>query len=221
MATRPARSRRGRAGTGSVASTRLGTETAKRVIETARKVLMDKGYAQFSMRNVAAAAGMHLNNVQYYFRTRDDLIRALMRDIEARYGAAYEQCLAAASPDRLARFKAVLNFNLEDTGKAETRRFFTQIWALLDTLDGDSGRLLDQFYEMDLAVLCRQISELDPRCPAKEVRRRAALLAAMIEGLIIVRGAHSPSAAEAKRLIARAQALGIHIALGRFESRAK
>jgi hypothetical protein len=142
-----------------------------------------------------------------------------MRDIEARYGAAYEQCLAAASPDRLARFKAVLNFNLEDTGKAETRRFFTQIWALLDTLDGDSGRLLDQFYEMDLAVLCQQISELDPRCPAKDVRRRAALLAAMIEGLIVVRGAHSPSAAEAKRLIARAQALGIHIALGRFESR--
>ena len=219
-ASRP-RSRRERAGNGSVASTRVGTETAKRVIETARNVLMDKGYAQFSMRNVAAAAGMHLNNVQYYFRTRDDLIRALMRDIEARYGAAYEQCLAAASPDRLARFKAVLKFNLEDTGKAETRRLFIQLWALLDRLHGESGRMLDQFYEMDLAVLCQQISELDPRCPAKEVRRRAALLAAMIEGLIVVRGAHSPSAAEAKRLTARAQALGAHIALGRFASRTK
>lgn len=182
---------------------------------------MDKGYAQFSMRNVAAAAGMHLNNVQYYFRTRDDLIRALMRDIEARYGAAYEQCLAAASPDRLARFKAVLKFNLEDTGKAETRRLFIQLWALLDRLHGESGRMLEQFYEMDLAVLCQQISELDRRCPAKEVRRRAALLAAMIEGLIVVRGAHSPSAAEAKRLTARAQALGTHIALGLFASRAK
>lgn len=182
---------------------------------------MDKGYAQFSMRNVAAAAGMHLNNVQYYFRTRDDLVRALMRDIESRYGAAYEQCLGAASPDRLARFKAVLNFNLEDTGKAETRRLFIQLWALLDTLDSDSGRMLDQLYEMDLAVLCQQISELNPRCPSKEVRRRATLLAAMIEGLIVVRGAHSPSAAEAKRLTARAQALGFHIALGRFESRAK
>lgn len=221
MAARRPRSRRKRAGTGSVGSTRIGSETAKRVIDTARKVLMDKGYAQFSMRNVAAAAGMHLNNVQYYFRTRECLVRALMRDIEARYAVAYEQCLTAASPDRLARFKAVLNFNLEDTGRAETRRLFIQIWGLLDTLDGDSGRLLDQFYEMDLAVLCRQISELDPRCPAKEVRRRAALLAAMIEGLIVVRGAHSPSAAEAKRLTARAQALGIHIALGRFESGTK
>jgi AcrR family transcriptional regulator len=221
MDPRQARSRRGKAATGSVASTRIGTETATRIVETARKVLMDKGYAQFSMRNVAAAAGMHLNNVQYYFGTRDGLVRALMRDIEVRYGAAYERCLATASPDRLARFKAVLKFNLEDTGKAETRRFFTQIWALLDTLEGDSGRMLDQLYEMDLAVLCRQISELDPRCPAKDVRRRATLLASMIEGLIVVHGAHSSSAAEAKRLIARAQALGIHIALGRFESRTK
>lgn len=221
MAARHPRSRRGRAGNASVASTRVGSKTAKRVIETARKVLMDKGYAQFSMRNVAAAAGMHLNNVQYYFRTRDDLVRALMHDIEARYGAAYEQRLAAAPPDRLARFKAVLNYNLDDTGKAATRRLFIQIWALLDTLNGDSGRMLDQLYEMDLAVLCQQISELDPRCPAKEVRRRAALLAAMIEGLIVVRGAHSHSAAEAKRLTARAQALGIHIALGRFESRSE
>lgn len=221
MAAGLRRSRRATPGKSSVASTRVGTETARRVLDTARKVLMDKGYAQFSMRNVAAAAGMHLNNVQYYFRTRDALICALMRDIEARYGAAYEQCLAAASPDRLARFKAVLDFNLEDIGKAETRRFFIQMWALLDTLNGHSGRMLDRFYQMDLAVLCQQISELDPRCPVEEVRQRATLLAAMLEGLIVVRRAHSHSAAEAKRLTARAQALGIHIALGRFQTRCK
>ena len=36
---------------------------------------MNKGYAQFSMRNVAAEAGMRLGNVQYYFPTRSDLVR--------------------------------------------------------------------------------------------------------------------------------------------------
>jgi AcrR family transcriptional regulator len=177
---------------------------------------MDRGYAQFSMRNVAAEAGMHLNNVQYYFRTRRDLVRALMRDTEARYLSAYRQCLDAAPPDRLGRFTAVLDFNLQDTASRETRRFFTQMWALLDTMDGDTGSLLDEFYEMDLAALRERISELDPHSPPQEIHRRATLLAALTEGLILVGGAHSSSGAKAKRLTAQARALGIGIALGRM-----
>ena len=46
--------------------------------------------------------------------------------------------------------------------------------------------------------------------------RPRALLAAMIEGLVIVRGAHSASPAEMKRLTARAKTAGMQIALGRL-----
>lgn len=205
--------------TGKVARERAGNETARRVIKAARKVLMDRGYAHFSMRNVAIEAGMHLNNVQYYFRTREDLVRALMRDTEARYRFAYQRRLDAAPPNRLGRFTAVLDFNLEDTANPATRRFFTQMWALLDTMDDRASRLLDEFYEMDLAALRERISELDPHCPIREIRRRATLLAAMTEGLILVSGAHSSSEAEAKRLTAYARALAIEIALGHITPR--
>jgi len=46
---------------------------------------------------------------------------------------------------------------------------------------------------MDIEELSERVAELDPNCAAGEVRRRATLLAAMIEGLVIVRGAHSAS----------------------------
>jgi AcrR family transcriptional regulator len=198
------------------AASRPPKETARRIVEVARAVLMNKGYAQFSMRNVAAEAGMRLANVQYYFPTRGDLVRALMQDTQEHYLAAYRECLIKAPPDRHERFKAFLEFNLCDVANPETRRFFTQLWALLDTLEAEAGQLLNEFYEMDIAALSERVAELDPDCSAGEVRRRATLLAAMIEGLVIVRGAHSANPAEIKRLTARARTVAMQIALGRL-----
>lgn len=198
------------------AASRPPKETAQRIVAVARAVLMNKGYAQFSMRNVAAEAEMRLANVQYYFPTRSDLVRALMQDTQQRYEAAYRECLLKAPPDRHERFKAFMDFSLSDVANPETRRFITQMWALLDTMDAQSGHLLNEFYEMDIAALSERVAEVDPNCPAAEVRRRATLLAAIIEGLVIVRGAHSASPAEMKRLTARAKTAGMQIALGRL-----
>jgi AcrR family transcriptional regulator len=195
-------------------ASRPTTETARRVVEAARAVLMNRGYAQFSMRNVAAEAGMRLANVQYYFPTRGDLVRALMQETQQHYLAAYRECLLKAPPDRHERFKAFLEFNLCEVANPDTRRFFTQLWALLDTLEAEAGHLLNEFYEMDIAALSERVAELDPNCAPGEVRRRATLLAAMIEGLVIVRGAHSANPAEIKRLTAQARTVAMQIALG-------
>jgi AcrR family transcriptional regulator len=197
------------------AASRPPKETARRIIEASRAVLINKGYAQFSMRNVAAEAGMRLANVQYYFPKRSDLVRALMQDTQERYRAAYRDRLLKTPPDAHQRFKAILEFNLSDVANPETRRFFTQMWALLDTLEAQFGHLLNEFYEMVVAAWSTRVVEVDQSCPAAEARRRATLLAAMIEGLVVVRGAHSSIPAEMKRLTARARTVGMQIALGR------
>src|SRR6185312_3871426 len=136
-------------------------------------------------------AGLHLANLQYYFPTRDALVDALLQDVGQRYRAAYARCLAQAGADRTARFAAILNFNLEDVGKRATRRYFIQLWALLDGLDGHSGRRLKEMYALDIDQLTERIQELDAHASTTDVRRRATLLAAMIEGLMVVQGAHS------------------------------
>jgi AcrR family transcriptional regulator len=193
---------------------REGNETAPRIVLAAREILMDEGYAQFSMRNVASRAGMHLNNVQYYFKTREHLVRALLEDTGSRYRASYDRLLADAPADPVARFNALIEFSLHDISTWETRRFFIQLWALLITLDGRSGSLLDDLYAIDIEQLSGFIAELVPGTAPAEIRRRASVLAAMIEGMVVVRGAHSPNAAEMKRLLARARAVAMQIARG-------
>ena len=196
------------------ASRRAHNDTAARIVLAARELLMNEGYAQFSMRNVAARAGVHLANVQYYFKTREDLVRALLDDTGARYRATYDELRDSIPADGLARFKAVVDFNLQDIATWETRRYFIQLWALLTTIDGHSGSLMSDLYAIDIQQLSECIAELAPGTEPAEVRRRASVLAAMIEGMVVVRGAHSRSAAELNRLMKRAQAVAMQIALG-------
>ncbi|HEV7440973.1 MAG TPA: TetR/AcrR family transcriptional regulator [Steroidobacteraceae bacterium] len=195
---------------------REGNETASRIVLAAREILMDEGYAHFSMRNVASRAGMHLNNVQYYFKTREHLVRALLEDTGSRYRASYDKLLAVAPAEPAVRFNALIEFSLQDISTWETRRFFIQLWALLITLDDRSGSLLDDLYAIDIEQLSGFIAELVPGTAPAEIRRRASLLAAMIEGMVVVRGAHTRNASEMKRLMARAHAVAMQIALGRI-----
>jgi len=193
---------------------RAGNDTAARIVLAARDLLMTEGYAQFSMRNVAARAGLHLANVQYYYKTREDLVEALLDDTGERYRSSYEELRAKAPTDREARFKAVVEFNLKDIATSETRRYFIQLWALLTEIDGRAGHLMNDLYAIDIQQLSDCIADLVPDTDAAEVRRRASILAAMIEGMVVVRGAHSRNPAELKKLMARAQGMAMQIALG-------
>jgi AcrR family transcriptional regulator len=193
---------------------RAGNDTAARIVLAARELLMTGGYAQFSMRNVAARAGLHLANVQYYYKTREDLVKALLDHTGERYRSSYEELRARGPADREARFKAVVEFNLEDIATSETRRYFIQLWALLTEIDGRAGRLMNDLYAIDIQQLSDCIADLVPDTDAAEVRRRASILAAMIEGMVVVRGAHSRNPAELKKLKARALGLAMQIALG-------
>jgi len=193
---------------------RAGNDTAARVVLAARELLMTEGYAQFSMRNVAARAGLHLANVQYYYKTREDLVTALLDDTGERYRAAYEELRSKAPADREARFKAIIEFNLKDIATAATRRYFIQLWALLTEIDGRAGHLMQDLYAIDIQQLSECIADLVPDTEPAEVRRRASVLAALIEGMVVVRGAHSRHPAELKKLMARAQGMALQIALG-------
>src|SRR5215471_18626034 len=90
-----------RSGTGTRAS---GRAAVRRILRSAHALLARSGPAQFSMRNVAARAGLHLANVQYYFPTRDVLVDALLQDVGRRYREAYRRCLEEAGAERTARF---------------------------------------------------------------------------------------------------------------------
>ena len=63
----------------------MGSERADwieaRIVEAARALFIEKGYADASMSDIAAAAGIKRSTLHYYFRTKDRLFQAIFADI--------------------------------------------------------------------------------------------------------------------------------------------
>ena len=50
-----------------------GKQRVNDIVHTATRVLAFEGYSNFTMRGIAAKAGIALKNLQYYFPTKDSL----------------------------------------------------------------------------------------------------------------------------------------------------
>lgn len=167
------------------ARNRSGRRTAARIVTTACDILRTEGYERLSMQGIARRLGIRLSNVQYYFKSRDELIRAVMDHVQQSYERRYREVLERAGDDAEARFRAALDFNFQDIGDDDTRHFFIQLWPLLSTADNYSGMLMQQLYESQLVHLENLILGLEPGLRHEEARIRAEIIAALIEGLIV------------------------------------
>lgn len=193
------------------ATRRAGQRTAAQIVEAALEVLGNEACAPFSMRAVAEQAGVSLANLQYYYPSRDDLLHAVFAEFGRSYAAAYEQEMAAAPDSPRQRFEAAIRWNLQDISQRRTRQTFVRLWELLGSLDGFTGRLWGELYEIDIGQLAVLIRAMHPSVSEVEIRLRATFLAAMIEGLMIVQG---ESRRGGRALVSRALAQAFVIADG-------
>ena len=171
------------------ANTALSDKGRKRItdiMEACKSVLIDKGYTQFSLRNVAGEAGMYLSNLQYYFRTREELIRGLIEYNSQSYLEKYERRFATLPTKPHPRFLAMIDYLIEDIRDPLTRRFFIQFWALLDASGAHTDRLLNDMYAPHIQSLNQRIAELNPSLSPGAKQQRAAMIAAMIEGMMLM-----------------------------------
>jgi AcrR family transcriptional regulator len=84
-------------------------ETAARIVRAALKIIGEKGAARMSQREVAAAAGVSLAAVTYFYRTRADLIEAAFSVLHTGLRSEVLDRSAAAPPDRLGWSAAVFD----------------------------------------------------------------------------------------------------------------
>ncbi len=196
------------------ATRRAGAETAAKLIATAHDLLETEPLARFTMRNVAEKAGVSLANLQYYFPRREDLVHAMSVDLDQRYRQAQEAVLSGIRVDSpLKRFKSVLRYQLEDIKLRKTRQFFIQYWALLGSMDEFEGEYLRDLYKYDIAQINEHLAALRPNLPEKKLVERSTLIAAMIEGLMLMLGGEDDNEQTAANLVDAAFENALAIAL--------
>ena len=189
--------------------TRKGTATHKKgvarlvsILDAAREVLLDVGYAGFTMRKISNRAGIAIGNLNYYYRTKEDLLQDLLEYVINDYLVEFERqrTLAGQSPER--QLQAVLKFWIDDLNTRETTVFFPELWAL-GNHDPRVAELVDELYAKAREPLNELIPQINPTLTTKEAERLALYMCATMEGLTVFVGkdkAWEPELAEIKRI---------------------
>ncbi|MEM1413386.1 MAG: TetR/AcrR family transcriptional regulator [Myxococcota bacterium] len=154
---------------------------ARRIVDAARAILRDEGARGLSMRGVAVRLGISLSNVQYYFRARDDLLRAVVDDYLAQCLRAMEAATAEADGMPLAERRERLLRDALRHGHEMTEmcRIFRELWSLA-AHDEPVEALLDAYYAGYAASLATAL--VGPEAPATLRQRAVLLVLPFVEG---------------------------------------
>jgi AcrR family transcriptional regulator len=168
-------------------TTEKGLGRAQAVLQAARRLLAEQGYAGLSMRRVAQDAGMTLSNVQHYYASKDLLLEALLLTTMNEFQAKMDR-IAAEMRDRprLDRFLSTVDMFLEEITDPVTHALFFEIWALASR-NPFASTLMDLMMERERKTVYHLIKGLNPAISDEAYRERAILMVAQIEGLMLFR----------------------------------
>ena len=173
---------------------RSGTATQEKgisrlisILDAAREVFIESGYAALTMRKVAARAGISIGNLNYYYRTKEDLLRDLLEYVINHYLEEFDRRrqIAGHSPEK--QLQAVLTFWIEDLSTPETTVFFPELWAL-GNHDPHIAELVDDLYAKARLPLNELIPQINPTLTKKEAEQIALYMCAAMEGLTVFVG---------------------------------
>lgn len=169
------------------ATTGKGLGRAQDILDCARAILAQEGYAGLSMRRVAAQAGISLSNVQHYYPNKDLLLEALllytMDSFQARIDAI-SAAMAGAPP--LERFVSTIDMFLEGLTDPVTHALFFEIWALASR-NAFASKLMDRMLARERKTIYNLVRGLNGDVGDDELKRRAVLIIAQVEGLMLFR----------------------------------
>jgi AcrR family transcriptional regulator len=175
------------------------------IVQAARKLFVSEGYSAFSMRSVAKQQGISLGHLQHFFRTKADLLSAILEYTTDSYIRAYESFIRSLPDSPEDRFRGVVQYLLDDVRNAEVTAFFVEWWPV--TFRETSARdLLRRLYKRNIDDFARFIGDLRPELPPTKVQSLALQVLALIDGILIYCHTESPSDDEFSQVTAEVAA---------------
>lgn len=176
---------------------RKGEEKREQIVETARRVLLKDGPEGLVLRNVAEQLGITHGNLQYYFRTREDLLVAIFDQEVAKYTDSVKAAVAATS-SRRGRLAAIV-----DSGLAVLRQPETALWRMAVSMADHSAEMaaiLKKENDLYEAVVVKELKQIAPALSLQRRRHIAKIIHAILDGIAIQYVHDSPDSPDMRAL---------------------
>ena len=153
----------------------------ERLVGAARQMLYEHGVEKTTLADIAAAAGVPLGNVYYYFRTKDALVSAVLDALGETFDAVSARLDQQGTP--AGRLKALIGFWV--SRRDQLASFGCPVGSLSSELDKRDGQLRAQA----ATVMAKVIgwAEIQFRAMGRDdARELAVALVAAYQGIAVV-----------------------------------
>ena len=171
-----------------VATYGKGQVTIDAIRSAARNVLITEGYNKLTLRQISLQAGITVGNLTYYFRSKEALIKDLLKYVLSEYLFEMERAASASSGSPEHRFVAVIEWLIEDLNTQQTTGFFPELWAMANHDDYVLDRM-ESVYEGERLVLAELIRAVNPKLDKEQTAIYALFISCSIEGMTMFVGA--------------------------------
>ncbi len=159
-----------------------GQDRVETILAAALAILVEEGYAGLSLRKISASAGIRLGHVQYYFPTKQDLLRAMLEKWLAEFRTSVSQLLEQTRDEGgLDRLLKVVEISLRDMRTPTGSIMIWEMWALAPR-DPFVDQMMNDLYKELRGEYRSLIQEHNPGLSTQRAHLVAGSLSALIEG---------------------------------------
>lgn len=181
-----------------------GQDGFEQILRSALALLVDHGASALTLRRIAAESGMNVGSLNYYFKSKEELIRELLNAVISSYEEAFDDIVheAGASPET--RLENLISLTLADITTKKTTRFFPELWAMANH-DAFVHDRMNELYDRARVSLNELIAEINPELSGDQREILALFISASMEGMTVFAGYEKPWRAQMPILQALAQ----------------
>ncbi len=172
-----------------------GQDGFEHILRSALSLLVNHGSAALTLRRIAAESGMNVGNLNYYFRSKEELIRELLNAVISSYEESFDEIIHEPGASAEARLENLVMLVLEDITTKKTTRVFPELWAMANH-DPFIHDRMSELYDRARVSLNELIAEINPELPSDQREILALFISGSMEGMTVFAGYQKPWAAQ-------------------------
>jgi AcrR family transcriptional regulator len=174
-----------------------GDARRQQILDTAKSILIAAGPDGLVLRDIAERLGITHGNLQYYFRTKQELLVAIFDREIVKYTDSLHEAVSATTTRR-GRLGAII-----DAGLAEIRSPDTALWRMAISMSDhspDMAGLLKKENDRYQTAVVKELKLISPELSPQRRRQIARIINAILDGLAIQFMHENPNAPEMRAL---------------------
>ncbi len=161
---------------------RKGDDRIAKILDATLELLSEKGYAEITLGQVARHVGIATGHLQYYFPSRDDLLRSALTIQLGDLKTRWSQVAETHPNDPWARLFAMIDQDIELSRSADRIALALEKWAYA-TRDAEANRISKGWFEWIVDAHAGTIAELRPDLDDTSKTQLATLVVSLVHGI--------------------------------------